>query len=47
MRRPSNSVVTLTPTGQFYELRVSLGDGNAVTAVLNKAAIKVTTEGKP
>jgi hypothetical protein len=34
------------PIGNFYELRISLGDGNAVVAVLSKAAIKITREAK-
>jgi hypothetical protein len=38
---------TLAPIGQFYELRISLGDGNAVVAVLAKAAIKISREPKP
>jgi hypothetical protein len=41
---PSNSVVTLTPIGAFYELRISV-DGNAVTAVLSKTALKICREG--
>jgi len=43
---PSDSVVTLAPIGQFYELRISI-NGNAVAAVLSKSAIKITREGKP
>jgi hypothetical protein len=43
---PSNSRTTLAPTGQFYELRISLGDGNAVVAVMSKAAVKITRESK-
>jgi hypothetical protein len=35
---PKDSRVMLAPIGQFYELRVSLGDGNAVVAVLSKTA---------
>jgi hypothetical protein len=42
---PVDSVVTLTPTGAFFELRISL-NGNAVVAVLSKSAIKVSREGK-
>jgi hypothetical protein len=41
---PADSVVTLTPTGAFFELRISI-DGNAATAVLSKSAIKVSREG--
>jgi hypothetical protein len=44
LRAPSGGVVTLTPIGQFLELRISI-DGNAVTAVLAKAAIKICREG--
>jgi len=43
---PADSVVTLTPTGAFFELRISI-DGNAVLAVLSKSAIKITREAKP
>jgi hypothetical protein len=42
---PAGSRVTLTPISQFYELRVSLGDGNAVVAVLAKSAVKISREG--
>jgi len=45
---PKDSRVRLEPAGAaFYRLYVSLGDGNAVTAVLSKSAIKLTREGKP
>ena len=44
---PKDSRVTLTPIGTFFELRVSLGDGNAIVAVLSKSAIKITREGAP
>jgi hypothetical protein len=43
---PATSRVRLIPTGKFYELQISLGDGNAVVAVLAKAAIKITRETK-
>jgi hypothetical protein len=42
---PTDSVVTLAPIGAFFELRIVLGDGNAVIAVLFKTAIKVTRVG--
>lgn len=42
---PKNSRVRLEPAGAaFYRLYVSLSDGNAVTAVLSKSAIKLTRE---
>jgi hypothetical protein len=41
---PSNSGVTLAPTGQFYQLKISI-DGSAVTAVLAKSALKICREG--
>jgi len=41
---PSDSAVTLTPIGSFLELRI-LRDGNAVTAVLSKSALKITRVG--
>jgi hypothetical protein len=44
---PAVSRTTLAPVGNFYELRNSLGDGNAVVAVLSKSAVKITREGKP
>jgi hypothetical protein len=42
---PASSVVTLTPIGQFYELRVTLSDGNAIVAVLSKSAVKIMRAG--
>ena len=41
---PSGSRITLTPIGNFLELRISV-DGNAVTAVLSKTALKICREG--
>jgi hypothetical protein len=42
---PSDSDITLTPTdGNFYELRITLADGNAVIAVLSKSALKIARE---
>jgi hypothetical protein len=42
---PENSRVRLEPAGAaFYRLYVSIGNGNAVTAVLSKSAIKLTRE---
>jgi hypothetical protein len=41
---PSNSVVTLTPTYDFVELRIGLANGSAVTAVLHKSALKICRE---
>ena len=41
---PSGSVVTLTPTYDFFELRVSLASGGAVTVVLHKRALKISRE---
>jgi hypothetical protein len=43
---PPGAVVTLTPIANFVRLKISI-DGTAVTAVLSKAAIKITREGKP
>jgi hypothetical protein len=42
---PSDSAVTLTPIGNFFELRIISVDGNAVTAVLSKAALKFSRAG--
>jgi hypothetical protein len=42
---PADSRVKLAPTGAFYELRISLADGNAIIAVLAKSAVKITREG--
>jgi hypothetical protein len=39
------AVVTLASIGNFYELRISLASGDAVTAVLSKSAIKISREG--
>jgi hypothetical protein len=44
---PATSRVKLVPIGAFYELRVSLADGNAIVAVLAKGAVKITREAKP
>ena len=41
---PTRAHVTLTPIGNFLELRVSI-DGNAVTAVLSKTALKFSRVG--
>src|SRR5215471_1146374 len=38
---PTDSVVSFTPVGGFLEMRIVLGDGNALTAVLAKSALKV------
>jgi len=42
---PTDCTVSFAPVGQFYELQISLANGDAVVAVLSKAAIKVTREG--
>jgi hypothetical protein len=45
---PDNARVKLVPTGQFFELRITLGNsGNALVAVLHKSAVKITREEKP
>jgi hypothetical protein len=41
---PSGSRITLTPIGNFLELRISV-DGNVVTAVLSKSALKFSRVG--
>jgi hypothetical protein len=46
LHAPATNRTALVPTGNFYEQRISLGDGNAVVAVLGKAALKITREGK-
>jgi hypothetical protein len=45
LRAPSGARTQLIPVGSFYELRISLGNGAVVTAVLSKAAVKITREG--
>ena len=45
LHAPAASRVKLAPIWQFYELRISLADGNAVVAVMSKSAIKITREG--
>jgi hypothetical protein len=45
LNAPATSRVRLVPIGQFYELRISLADGNAIVAVLSRSAVKVTREG--
>jgi hypothetical protein len=47
LHAPETSHTQLAPTAQFYQLKISLGDGNAVVAVLSKSAVKITREGKP
>jgi hypothetical protein len=42
---PADSIVTLAPIGAFFELRIILADGNTVTAVLGKAALKISRVG--
>jgi hypothetical protein len=42
---PTDSVVSFTPVGGFLELQIVLGDGNAVTAVPSKAAIRISRVG--
>jgi hypothetical protein len=42
---PATSRVKLVPIGQFYELRVTLADGNALVCIVSKSALKVTREG--
>jgi len=42
---PTDSVVSFTPVGGFLELRIVLGDGNAVTAVLSKTALRFSRVG--
>jgi hypothetical protein len=42
---PTDSTVSFTPVGSFVELRIVLGDGNAVTVVMSKAAVKVSRVG--
>jgi hypothetical protein len=42
---PTDSVVTLAPIGAFFELRILLADGNIATAVLGKAALKISRVG--
>jgi hypothetical protein len=45
LHAPRDSRIKLMPVGQFYELRITLDDGNAVLCVVPKAAIKITREG--
>jgi len=41
---PVGTNITFTPIGQFLKLRLDLGDGTAVEAVLHKTALKITRE---
>jgi hypothetical protein len=41
---PSDSIVTLTPIGNFLEFRISV-DGNAVTCVVSCVALKFSCVG--
>jgi hypothetical protein len=40
LRAPAGSDVTLSPMGEFFELRISLGSGLSVVAVLAQRAIR-------
>jgi hypothetical protein len=42
LNAPLDSRVKLVPVGQFYELRISLGNSTTVLCVVSKAAIKIT-----
>ena len=44
---PAVSRNTFAATGQFYQLKISVDDGNAAVAVLSKSAVKITREAKP
>ena len=44
LQAPDGSTTVLTPTGNFYELRIVLADGNAIVAVLSKSALKITRD---
>jgi hypothetical protein len=41
LHAPSNSRVHLIPTGKFFELRIITGEGDAVTVVVPKIALKI------
>jgi hypothetical protein len=41
---PVGTNITFTPIGQFFELRLELGNNTVVTAVLHHSAIKVCRE---
>ena len=43
---PADAVVRLIPIGKYFELRISL-DGNALTCIVPRVALKITREGKP
>jgi hypothetical protein len=45
LHAPDVARVRLEPVGTFYRLNISLGDGNAVVAVMSKTAVKITREG--
>jgi hypothetical protein len=46
LHAPSGIHVKLVPIGRFYELRISMRNGNTIVAVLDKAAVKITREPK-
>jgi hypothetical protein len=45
MFAPAGSRVTFTPIGNFLELKIAI-DGNVVTIVTARVALKITKEGK-
>src|SRR5262249_22207568 len=44
LQAPATSTTVLVPTGNFYELRITLADGNSIVAVLSKSAVKITRD---
>jgi hypothetical protein len=37
--------VRFIPCGKYYDVRIALGDGNEITVVVDKSAIKITRVG--
>jgi len=42
---PSDSKVSLIPIGHYFELRVSVGEGDGISVVVPKVAVKIIRQG--
>jgi len=45
LNAPKDARVKLIPIGRFFELHISLGDGDAVTVVVPRIALKIRRHG--
>ena len=42
LRAPSGSTITLAPMGRFYQLTITLPEGNNVRTVVSDVALKIS-----